>query len=98
MNYRKYILKFREKKNQFTFLQKFKMNLYLFFIESLRNELDKASCITLCIDETTDISKVEQLVVTLRYVIDFKVVERFVSFFDCYNRSWNKSVLRQAAN
>ena len=63
---------------------------YEFFIESLRNESDKASCITLCIDKTTVISKVEQLVVALRYFIDFKVFERFIPFFDCY--SWLESI------
>ena len=83
-----------KKKIQRTFLQKIQNEFiyifYEFFIESLRNESDKASCITLCIDKTTVISKVEQLVVALRYFIDFKVVERFVSFFDCY--SWLESI------
>ena len=89
----KSILKFRKKnstyispkiENEFIYI------FFEFFIESLRNESDKASCITLCIDKTTVISKVEQLVVALRYFIDFKVVERFVSFFDCY--SWLESI------
>jgi len=43
-----------------------------------------AGMFAIIFDETTDISHVEQLSLVLRYVLDNKVYEDFITFVDVY--------------
>ncbi|XP_050066556.1 zinc finger MYM-type protein 1-like [Aphis gossypii] len=48
----------------------------------ISNELQKANCISIQADETTDVSCKSQMSIIFRYVVDNKIEERFIGFFD----------------
>ena len=51
-------------------------------LEAIKNELHVAKYFAVMVDETRDISKVEQVSVCVRYCIDATVHERFLGFYD----------------
>lgn len=48
----------------------------------ISNELQKANFISIQADETTDVSCKSQMSIIFRYVVDNKIEERFIRFFD----------------
>ncbi|KAE9523304.1 hypothetical protein AGLY_016252 [Aphis glycines] len=48
----------------------------------ISNELKKANFISIQADETTDVSCKSQMSIIFRYVVDNKIEERFIGFFD----------------
>jgi hypothetical protein len=40
-------------------------------------------------DETTDISAISQMSLSVRYTLSGKVFERFLAFVDCHNKIYN---------
>jgi hypothetical protein len=48
----------------------------------ISNELQKANFISIQADETTDVSCKSQMSIIFRYVVDNKIEERFIGFFD----------------
>lgn len=48
----------------------------------ISNELQKANFIYIQADETTDVSCKSQMSILFRYIVDNKIEERFIGFFD----------------
>lgn len=48
----------------------------------ISNELQKANFISIQADKTTDVSCKSQMIIIFRYVVDNKIEERFIGFFD----------------
>ena len=53
-------------------------------VKTITDEIQAALCIAIQFDETSDISKIEQLCLTVRYMHEGVLKERLVAMVDCY--------------
>lgn len=49
------------------------------------NEIEHAKFYSIMFDETTDISKMSQMSLIIRYIYNEKIYERFIAFIDCHH-------------
>ena len=59
------------------------------YTEEITREIKNSSCVSVQADETTDISCKSQFVIIVRYVKDFKPVERFLKFVELQDGTAN---------
>jgi hypothetical protein len=58
-------------------------------------DIDKSKYFSIIFDETTDVSKISQMSLSIRYNYSGKIFERFVTFIDCHSSMDNGNGIRQ---
>ncbi|XP_022160727.1 uncharacterized protein LOC111026843 [Myzus persicae] len=79
-----------------TYISKTTQNELIFIMGNLilKKVLDRvkqSKCYSVIFDETTDLSKISQLVTVIRYVYENEVFEDFIGFLDCHQDNYSNT-------